>query len=428
MKVIHLSTSNDGGAGIAAYRLHRSMLELGIESEMLVLCSKNSDPTVKVINTVTRPCLGPGPGISPHFYVHEQHRKNLMDQHPLRDPNEDIFNDASSEVVLEDLSVLRNADIINLHWVAGLIDYARIAHTLHGKKVVWTLHSMYDFTGGCCHAHECLKYTKECTECPLLGTHCFDYANHIFRQKYYGIQALDVTAVCPSNWLMQCAVQSAIFAGKSIHHIPNGIPLDIFKPMESKTIRDSFGIPADRFVILFGAFNAANKLKGFQFIESALKLIPQEICDKITVLGFGSASERILSALPCEVKGLGSICDEQNLAMIYAMADLFVMPSMAENLPSSIIESIACGTPVVAFRIGGIPDIVEHKVNGYLAAPFKPEEIAEGILWCRNNQTLLLPDICASTVRYKFNGRTQAMRYVSLYQNLLASPVPPADR
>lgn len=419
MKVVHLSLSNDGGAGIAAYRLHTTLRGAGVDSLFLTLYSKNDDPSVMIVDTTTRPCLRIGPGMSPHFYIYEQRRLFLMEQHPERQKNRALFADASSEVVLEVIPEIREADIVNLHWVAGMVDYARIGHTLKGKRVVWTLHGMNDFTGGCHHADECRKYTTECSSCPQLGSHLFDYARHIFNQKLHGMQPLDLTAVSPSRWLARCAAESTILTGREVHRIPNGIPTDIFRPVDGTEARRFFGISPDRQIVLFGAFDAANERKGFKLLTEAFRHLPPERCARITVVGFGSSSEALLASLPCEVKGVGPVCDEGNLALIYSMADLFVMPSMAENLPSSILESLACGTPVAAFGVGGIPEIIEHQVNGYLAAPFDSRELAEGIAWCLQNNTRTMADRCVQTVRYGFDGRNQALRYLALYQQLL---------
>lgn len=419
MKVVHLSLSNDGGAGIAAYRLHSTLRKTGIDSLMLVLYSKNDDPSVRIVNTTTRPCLSRGPGISPHFYIHEQSVKNLMAQHPGRQTNRALFAGATAEVVLEDIQELRDADIVNLHWVTGIVDYARLGHTLKGKQVVWTLHGMNDFSGGCHHADECLKYTSECHNCPQLGHHPFDYARHIFHQKLYGMQSLGITAVSPSRWLARCAEQSKILAGKAVHHIPNGVSLETFKPLDRCATREFFNIAPDRFIILFGAFEATNERKGGSLLAAALKQLPGDILRKITLVGFGGASEALSTQFPCEVKGLGSVCNEENLALVYSMADLFVMPSMAENLPNSILESLACGTPVAAFGVGGIPEIIQHGTNGYLAPPFDTAKLAEGIVWCMEHHELLSVENCVNRIRYDFTDQMQTLRYVSLYRSLL---------
>lgn len=419
MKVVHLSLSNDGGAGIAAYRLHTALCHIGIDSMMLTLHSKNDDTAVKVIDTTARPCLSTGPGTSAHFYVHEKRQHCLMEQHPHRLSSCEMFSDASSEVTLENIQELQDADIVNMHWITGVVDYARMGYTFRDKKIVWTLHAMNDFTGGCCYSYNCRKYTTSCTQCPQLGINPFDYAAHIFHQKLFGMQSLDVVAVTPSRWLADCAKQSAIFAGKSVFHIPNGISVNTFRPMESSLARQFLNISPDRFIILFGAFDASNERKGFTHLTAAFQHLSPEQCDKITVIGFGASSESLFESLPCEVKGLGPVCNEDNLALIYSMADLYVMPSLADNLPNSILESLSSGTPVVAFRVGGIPEIIQHKKNGYLATPFETSELAEGIVWCMQNRGQLSTESCTETIRYGYTERIQALRYISLYQSLL---------
>ena len=419
MKVVHIALSNDGGAGIAAYRLHTALRKAGVASLMLVLYSKNDDPTVNIINTTTRPCLTTGPGISPHFYTHEQHTRCLLEQHPQRNQKRDMFTGATSEVVLEDIAAIHDADIINLHWVAGVVDYSRLSHIFKGKQTVLTLHAMNDFTGGCHNAYDCRSYTTECCHCPQLGPHPFDHARHIFYQKLYGIQELEITAVSPSRWLAGCAAQSRILSGRRVLCIPNGIPSETFRPLESSAARDYFGIAPDRFIILFGAFDATNERKGGALLAAALGQLPVTVLDRITLVGFGASSETLVTSFPCDVKGLGPVCNEDNLALIYSMADLFALPSMADNLPNSILEALACGTPVLAFRVGGIPEIVEHRQNGYLATPFNTGELAAGIVWCMENHKQLAGEPCTATIRYGYTDRIQALRYISLYQSLL---------
>lgn len=419
MKVVHIALSNDGGAGIAAYRLHTALRKAGVASLMLVLYSKNDDPTVNIINTTARPCLTIGPGISPHFYMYEQNTRCLLEQHPQRDLKRDLFAGATSEVVLEAIEEIYDADIINLHWVAGVVDYSRLSHIFKGKQTVLTLHAMNDFTGGCDYADECLKYTSECCNCSQLGPHPFDHARHVFYQKLHGVQGLELTAVSPSRWLASCAAQSRILSGKQVLCIPNGIPSETFRPLESSAAREYFGIAPDRFIILFGAFNAANERKGGALLATALRQLPATVLERITLVGFGASSETLVTSFPCDVKGLGAVCNEDNLALIYSMADLFALPSMADNLPNSILESLACGTPVLAFRVGGIPEIIEHKKNGYLATSFEVSELAEGIVWCMQNREQLSKESCIETALNGYTDKIQAFQYISLYQDLL---------
>jgi len=421
MKVVHLSLSNDGGAGIAAYRLHTALHENGVDSMMLTLCSKNDDPTVRVINTTDRPCLSSGPGVSPHYYIHEQRQHSLMKQFPGRQTNRALFTDASSDVVLSDIPEIREASIINLHWVAGVVDYSRIGVDLRGKPVVLTMHGMNDFTGGCHHADECTRYQTTCTNCPQLGEHPFDHANYYFRQKLHGIGSVDLTAVSPSRWLKELAQKSAILSDRQILHIPNGVPDETFKRLDASEAKSFFGINADQYVLLFGAFDISNQRKGFDLLKEALHRLPHSILNRLTVAGFGAASDERLTSLPCCYKGIGPVRDEDNLALLYSMADLFVMPSRAENLPNSILESLSCGTPVVAFGVGGIPEIVRHEVNGYLASPFEVQDLANGIVWSLENRSRLTPEICTATIRNRFTAKAQAAAYTVLYQRLLTS-------
>jgi glycosyltransferase involved in cell wall biosynthesis/SAM-dependent methyltransferase len=427
MKVVHLSLSNDGGAGIAAYRLHTALRESGVDSLMLTLYSKNDDPTVKVINTTDRPCLSSGPGISPHYYIHQQRQHSLMKCHPHRQTDRALFTDASSDVVLTDISEIREASIIHLHWVAGIVDYSRLAGDLKGKPVILTMHGMNDFTGGCHHADECTRYQTTCINCPQLGDHPFDHANYYFLQKLHGMNSLDLTAVSPSKWLKELALKSTILAGREILHIPNGVPEETFKRLDADEAKRFFGISADQHVLLFGAFDFSNHRKGLDLLMEALHRMPQTIISRITIAGYGASSDNQPASFPCHYRGIGPVCDEDNLALLYSMADLFVMPSRAENLPNSILEALSCGTPVAAFAIGGIPELVKHGVNGYLASPFDVQELADGIMWCLENRSNIKPETCSAIIRDHFTSKAQATAYTRLYQRLLSTGPETAD-
>jgi len=420
LKVVHLSSSDDGGAGIAAYRIHSAMLALGINSSMLVLNRKNNDSSVRLINTLIQPCLVDRQGTSPHFQVANHRWSLLMALHSNRPTGLEMFSDASSDVVLEDIQELRDADIINLHWVAGLVDYGRLSHIFRGKKLVWTLHDMNPFTGGCHYTGNCLKYQKGCMSCPQLGENPhFDYARYIFGQKYQGILDLDVTVAAPSNWLTDSARSSIIFSGKKIYTVPNGIPTDVFRASPPEPVRDILKIPHDSKVVLFGAFSVDNNRKGFRLLINALQRIPSQYLYKVVLVFFGDAPEELSIELPCQVKGLGPVFEEHNLAMIYSMADLFVIPSLEDNLPNTVVESLSCGTPVAGFKIGGIPDMVDHKKTGYLAEPFDTSDLANGIMWCLANRNILSREICSQSVRHNYNANIQAQRYINLYRSLL---------
>lgn len=420
MKIVHLSSSDNGGAGIAAYRLHSAMRQKGLDSSLLVLCRKNDDESVQLINTLNAEPSSCQKGMSPHFQVSDLRWQMMMGFHPQRPAGLEMFSDASSDVVLERVKAIQDADIIHLHWVAGLLDYGRLATSFKGKKVVWTLHDMNPFTGGCHYAGSCQSYVTGCESCPQLGANPrFDYAQYIFKQKLRGVEGLDVTVTAPSQWLTECARKSAIFAGKQFVCLPNGISVDVFKPYARESVRNLLGIPQSDTVLLFGAFSVHNQRKGFGLLVDALAKMQPEQLKNTTLVFFGQAPADISLQLPCSVKGVGSISDENSLALIYSMADLFIIPSLEDNLPNTVLESLSCGTPVIGFRIGGIPDMVQHQQTGYLVEPFDTTKLALGIAWCMDNLPQLSREACRQTVKYHFNVEFQAQRYISLYRSLL---------
>jgi glycosyltransferase involved in cell wall biosynthesis len=193
--------------------------------------------------------------------------------------------------------------------------------------------------------------------------------------------------VSPSNWLYQCAQQSRLTQNKQVFHIPNVLNRDVFKPFDKKVAKEILNIPKDERVIIFGATSVLNPYKGWEYLKSALNLLyNQQKYPNTTVLIFGTGNNKEISeTIPFTTRFLGKLHDEYTIALAYNAADVMVAPSLADNLPYTIFEALACGTPVVASNIGGIPDLIEHKVNGYLATPQNAEDLAKGITFCLEN-------------------------------------------
>jgi len=416
-KIVHICTFASGGAGKAAYRLHDGLCRAGMDSTFLCLSKGLADPTVKVIHG-TATSTEPGYAEVMGTICNRWHKITL--DHPQRPPGLEMFSDADSPVRLAELEEIKSADIIHLHWVAGLVDYDELARAARGKKVVWTLHDMNPFTGGCHYAGDCLKYRTSCGACPQLGsTADNDLSRHIWGKKRRGLHGLDITVVTPSRWLSSCAVQSAIFRDCRVVCIPYGVPTNVFQPYNRQEIRKVMSISLDAKVILFGAENLGNNRKGFAYLLEALRLYRTQGDREMVLVTFGHLDPSITIDSPYPVIPCGSIGDEQNLAYIYSMADLLVIPSLEDNLPNTVLESMACGTPVVGFDIGGIPDMIEHGKTGYLAVAGDVNDLLAGI-----DQVLLNPDNisfhenCRRKVESLYTVHTQATRFTILYNSL----------
>jgi glycosyltransferase involved in cell wall biosynthesis len=313
-------------------------------------------------------------------------------------------------------------DILHLHWLGdGFLSPWSIGRL--AAPVVWTMHDTWPFTGGCHWLKECKNYRHSCGRCPeLLSARKLDLSHLHWRLKRRSVLRLKPTVVSPSRAYAALARQSGMLAGCRVEHIPNGIDTQVFRPRDKDVARGLLGLPHDRPLILFGAVEATHDHnKGFDLLITALHHLQTEKRTDVVCAVFGTSSDAI-DEVPCSFRFLGQLRDELTLALAYSAADIFVCPSRQENLPNTIMESLACGTPVVAFAIGGIPDLAEHGVTGYLAAPHDPHALAEGIALLLDNPGLRENMAVASREKAErgFSMPVVVKRYLALYEEISA--------
>ncbi len=412
MKIVHLCTTDHGGAAKAAYRLHKGLQAIGLDSTMLVVEKKSNDISVVVLPSKRSYQQGE------RFSIICQHWQAALDNYPNRPAGLEMYSHTFSDVDFMQCKEILEADVINLHWIAGMFDYENAAQAFKGKKLVWTLHDMNPFTGGCHYAGNCTAYKNACGACPQLGSNVSnDLSRLVFETKANTYKQLDLTIVTPSKWLGSCSASSTLF-GKFRHEvIPYGFPLNTFRPLDRMDIRQGLSVSEDTRVILFGADSVTNQRKGFLLLLQALvELSKINLQYKLVLAIFGSLD--ISVQIPCSfpVLTFNYVSDESDLATLYNLADLFVLPSLEDNLPNTVVESLACGTPVVAFDIGGLPDMVDHKQTGYLAACGDVAELVDGILWCINEAPEHIRDACREKAEKFFALEMQAYRYKQLYE------------
>lgn len=417
-RIVHLCTQDTGGAGIAAMRLHIGLVKTGMDSTFLVLNKKSGDTRTFSLSSQFK-----GAKIWERW-------KGLLNAFPNHSPDLDLFTDSHSDIRLAEHPAFPQADVINLHWIPGLIRYDKMAGILGVKPVVWTLHDMNPFTGGCHFAGTCGKYKTGCGACPQLGsTDENDLSRKIFLEKQAAYANLNLTIVTPSRWLADCAGKSALFRGRRIDVIPYGFPLDTFKPRNKAEARTDIGIPVDGKVVLFGAHTLTNKRKGFQYLLEALDKFPETERNHISLLLFGSADSA--PALPKGFKAFsaGKISDDTQLAAIYNAADVFVMPTQEDNLPNTVAEAMACGIPVAGFNVGGMPDMIRPEHTGQLAPLGNTGELFDGIRWVLQldpDEYTAVSANCRRFVETNLSLERQAERYSALYDSLEAELVKPA--
>jgi len=413
MKPLILNTFDiDGGAARAAYRLHKGLQSIGLDSQMLVQTKSSDDHTV----------IGPQTKIQNGFgMIRPTLDALLLQLYPNRDNL--IFSSAFLPNNLVTKVTNLNPDVINLHWVAGgFLKPKTIKH--FNKPLIWTLHDMWPFTGGCHYDQGCSRYLESCGKCPLLhSSKNNDLSHWIWRRKQNAWKDLDITIVTPSNWLADCAKNSSMFHDFRIEVIPNGLDLNRFKPFDKHTAREILLLPQDKKLILFGAMNStSDKRKGFQHLQSAMKNIDMNGWgNNFEVVVFGSSEPINSLELGLKIHYLGYLPGDIALSLLYAAADVMVVPSTQENLANTVMEALSCGTPCVAFSIGGMPDMIEHKQTGYLASPFNAEDLAKGIIWVLEDderwQVLSLQ--ARRKVEKEFDIQTVAKKYADLYEEII---------
>lgn len=414
MRVVFLNTRDSGGgAARAAVRLLHGVREAGVDALMLVQRKLADDNAVV--------------GSDGRFANELAVLRSDLDCAPLRlypKRNHFIFSPAFLPEKLQSKVDLIKPDIVHLHWLGeGFLRLESLAR--FGRPLVWTLHDSWAFTGGCHIPFDCLNYREKCGFCPTLGSSCqSDLSRWVWRRKERVFRKLNLTVVTPSRWLADCARSSSLLERFRIEVIPNGLDLERFKPIDKSLARQIIGLPQDKKIILFGAMSStSDKNKGFHLLQPALqKLVAKGWKENVELLVFGSTEPANAPDFGLRTHYLGRLHDDTSIALLYSAADLFVAPSIQENLPNTVMEAMACGTPCVAFNIGGMPDLIEHEKSGYLARPFEPDALAEGIAWGLEDEerSHVLSSRCRKKVA-DFSIDCVVGRYIDLYKNLLTT-------
>jgi FkbM family methyltransferase len=415
-----------GGAGTAALRLHNGLLASGMNSSLYVQNIQRWKPgTIPLFAKNNSTSILHKKIISKDWKAFQARNQRLISKYPQRPQCLEIFTDTWAATKLSDVPEIAEADIVHLHWIAGTVDIPREVEFLKTKKIVWTLHDMNAFTGGCHYAAGCQKYEQQCGGCQQLGSNREnDFSRQIWTRKMAAYKQLDITIVALCQWIADCVKNSSLLSSFPVHVVPNGLPTDIFKPYPQAKIRESLQVPKDSFVILFGADSVTNARKGFVHLLRALEHVKtQSPSEHIALATFGQHAQAAVQHLGFPTFAFDYVDKESELALVYSMADVTVIPSLEDNLPNVVLESLACGTPVVGFDVGGIPDMVKHQVNGYLARVGDDKGLAEGMRWVMERKKTggKVRLKCRETALSNYNLPLQARRYRELYEELLAA-------
>lgn len=413
MKILIVNTSDVmGGAARAAYRLHQSLLAKGVDSKMLVQSKNVDDFTVLGPSSLLRKVSAK---VSP-----------TLDSLPTKlYPNKEgtLFssNWLFSSRLVDQINSF-NPDIVHLHWISNgmlrLEDLSKIKAPL-----VWSMHDNWLYTGGCHISWSCKKYTVECNQCPVLKSQKNkDLSFRTFQRKkkvFSKLSKLHIVGL--SRWITNCAKDSALLKDRPITNLPNPLDVSKYNFLDKSVARKILGLPDQIKLVAFGAVSATSDVnKGFQQLSSALQFITQP---KTELIVFGATKPEIPnSELRFPIHYAGYLHDDISLRVLYCAADVLVVPSLQENLSNAVMEALACGTPVVAFDVGGNSDLIDHKSNGYLAAPYDIDDLANGINWILGGdqtQSQSLSIHARAKVEEKFDSKLVADSYISLYKSIL---------
>lgn len=413
MKVLHLSTSDiDGGAARGAYWLHKALQQAGTESNMLVADKRSDDFTV----------FGPSKNLQKKL-VDLRVTVNNLPLHFYKHRDSEIFSPAWIPTKL-DIPVRKiNPDIINLHWVCySFLNPKNLAK--FERPIIWTNRDMWAFTGGCHYSGHCEKYKINCGACPHLKSQTeTDITRMLWQTKSKYWRNLNLTMVTISHWLADCAKQSSLFKNHRIEVIHNALNPSEFKPLPKNIVREILNLPKNKKIVLFGALKATeDKRKGFEYLIAALqKLAQSNLKENIELLVFGSSQPQNPPDLGMKATYMGKLNDDISIALVYAAADVTVVPSTQEAFGKTAMESLACGTPVVSFDSTGLKDIVEHQKNGYRAKCFSADDLANGIAWVLQEEPRwqALSRRAREKVEQEFTLEIQARAYLKLYEEVL---------
>jgi glycosyltransferase involved in cell wall biosynthesis len=425
MRIALLSSESAvGGAARAMHRLALGLGRAGHEVDILQLDGRPGIP--EAIRFAAAPGAPEGATLADFVDGHYLPRRRT----PLSDT---LFTAQSRGLDLSQVGWLRGYDVLNLHWVQFFLNPESIARLIGlGRPVVMTLHDMSGFTGGCHYSAGCEGYTEACSPCPQLNEDVCALPRALLAAKRQIFARPNVMAVAPSRWLAEAAARSQVFAPGAVHNFWNSVETELFCPGDRQAIRAGLGIGPEVRTILFGANNNGERRKGFRHLMAAMRRLRLEPGfdallreGRLKILIFGQATPEIAEeGLP--VLDLGLIADDRKLAEAYNAADLVALPSLDDNQPNIMLEAMACGTPVVAFAIGGMPDVIRDQENGRLVAAFDVPAFARAIL-----HLLLTPAegsrlgaIARRDIVAQAALEVQAARYEALFERMLTARGP----
>lgn len=416
MRVLLINTSERmGGAAVSCCRLMEALKNNGIKAKMLVRDKQTDEITVVGLNQSWK-----------HLWNFLWERIMIWKTNSFRKNNLFSVDIANTGTDITNLPEFKQADIIHLHWInQGMLSLNGIKKILSsGKPVVWTMHDMWPCTGICHHARDCEGYHNKCGNCPYIYGNGSkkDLSYRIFKKKKDILKGNKIAFIACSNWMRKQAEKSELLCGQQITTIPNTINTNLFKPRDKQEARRECGLLKEMKLMLFGSVKITDKRKGIDYLVESCKILADrhpELKETLGVVTFGNNSEQLKELIPFKVFPQDFVTDNHLLINIYNSVDIFVTPSIEENLPNTIMEAMACGVPCVGFNIGGIPEMIDHLHNGYVAQYKSSDDFANGIYWLLTEPSQKsLSEEAVRKVATHYSESAIAKKHIDLYNKL----------
>lgn len=410
MKILILSTfGNYGGAAVCSKRLKGALEKHGVEVKLGVLHAYDDSTSIFILNSNLFQKLRKWV-----FFILERleillsiSRYKHLYKFSSGSMGTDILNNPH---VIE-------ADLIHLHWVHfGFLSIEQIAQLANKKPILWTLHDMWAFTGGCHYAMGCTLYKKECTNCFYLKNS--KLSQRIQSQKIQQWSNASFRVVATSKWLADSASESTVFENQTVKVLSTPIDTSVFSPLDKKKLRSKYQLTLDQYFVLVGAVDLSDERKGFEYLKESLQYLSETISN-LHLLTFGKMNQELVKGI--ESTSFGQISDLESLNEIYNLADVFVLSSVQDNLPNTVMEAMSCGVPVASFDCGGVGDMVKHLKTGYLSKNGDSKDLANGIRFVLEELNPQQASISSrSTILEQYSEEVIVKQHLQVYNELIS--------
>lgn len=411
MHILHINLSDHhwtGGTGIAMHRLHSGLRQAGHQSEIMARVIGDPQTGAQVIPR------------SRALRIFEGGARKVIS--PLTGLN-DLLGISSFNI--KQSEVYQQADVVTFHCLhEDYFSYLALPGLTRDKPAVYVFHDMWFMTGHCAYSRGCERWKTGCGKCPGLEySPAFrrDTTALHWKLKKRVYERCNLTVVCPSRWALEMAQQSPLLDGFRVEFIPHGVDTELYRPRDREVCRAALGLPEGKKVLFFLSARLQNPVKGYDLLLEAVKNLPPRLKQELVLLTAGEGRLE-LGDTGIPAVNLGYIEDEARLAQAYNAADLFLFASRAETAGLVALESLSCGTPIVGFRVGGIPDSVRPGLTGYLAEPEKALAFRDGIVELLSDEEGLsrMRQNARQMVVEEYCQELSVRRYIELYQELLS--------